>query len=182
MGFSRQEYWSGLPFPSPGDLPDPGIEPRSPALQTDTLTSEPPGNPKKESEVAQSCLALYDPMDCSPPGSSVHGILQARVLEWVAICTYIERVNVKQSSSSCWPWVVAFVCLLFCWHTWWEHWDFLKKQPVSITHVGSIKKGSGSGPASWITARAVWGQQLQQGSPDFHMCFQSSGLPWCLRG
>ena len=43
MGFSRQEYWSGLPFPSPGDLPDPGIEPRSPTLQADTLTSEPPG-------------------------------------------------------------------------------------------------------------------------------------------
>ena len=43
MGFSRQEYWSGLPFPSPGDLPDQGIEPRSPALEADTLTSEPPG-------------------------------------------------------------------------------------------------------------------------------------------
>ena len=43
MGFSRQEYWSGLPFPSPGDLPDPGIEPRSPAFQADALTSEPPG-------------------------------------------------------------------------------------------------------------------------------------------
>ena len=41
MGFSRQEYWSGLPFPSPGDLPNPGIEPRSPALQTDALPSEP---------------------------------------------------------------------------------------------------------------------------------------------
>ena len=45
MGFSRQEYWSGLPFPSPGDLPNPGIEPRSPALQTDALPSEPPGKP-----------------------------------------------------------------------------------------------------------------------------------------
>ena len=42
MGFSRQEYWSG--FPSPGDLPDPGIEPRSPALPADSLPSEPPGN------------------------------------------------------------------------------------------------------------------------------------------
>ena len=42
MGFSRQEDWSGLPFPSPGDLPNPGIEPRSPAFQADTLTSEPP--------------------------------------------------------------------------------------------------------------------------------------------
>ena len=42
MGFSRQEYWSGVPFPSPGDLPNPGIEPRSPALQADALSSEPP--------------------------------------------------------------------------------------------------------------------------------------------
>ena len=44
MGFSRQEYWSGLPFPSPGDLPDPGIEPRSPAMRADALPSEPPGH------------------------------------------------------------------------------------------------------------------------------------------
>ena len=43
MGFSRQEYWSGLPFPSPGDLPDPGIELGSPKLEADALTSEPPG-------------------------------------------------------------------------------------------------------------------------------------------
>ena len=45
MEFSRQEYWSGLPFPSPGDLPDPGIKPGSPALEADALTSEPPGKP-----------------------------------------------------------------------------------------------------------------------------------------
>ena len=45
MGFSRQGYCCGLPFPSPGDLPNPGIELRSPALQTDTLPSEPPGKP-----------------------------------------------------------------------------------------------------------------------------------------
>ena len=48
MGFSRQEYCRGLPFPSPGDLPVPGIEPGSPALETDALTSEPPGKPQKE--------------------------------------------------------------------------------------------------------------------------------------
>ena len=47
MGFFRPEYWRGLPFPSLGDLPDPGIEPRSPTLQADSLPSEPPGNPKK---------------------------------------------------------------------------------------------------------------------------------------
>ena len=45
MGFSRKEYWSGLPFPSPGDLPDPGNKPRSPALKADALTSAPPGKP-----------------------------------------------------------------------------------------------------------------------------------------
>ena len=45
MGFSRQEYWSGLPFLSPGDLPNPGIEPRSPALQADSLPFVPPGKP-----------------------------------------------------------------------------------------------------------------------------------------
>ena len=44
MEFSRQEYWSGLPFPSPGDLPDPGIEPGSPEWKADSLPSQPPGS------------------------------------------------------------------------------------------------------------------------------------------
>ena len=61
LGFSRQEHWSGLPFP----------------LQCMKM--------KSESKVAQSCLTLSDPMDRSLPGSSVHGIFQARVLEWGAI-------------------------------------------------------------------------------------------------
>ena len=47
MGFSRRGYWSGLLFPFPGDLPDPGIEPRSPALPADSLLTEPPGKPDK---------------------------------------------------------------------------------------------------------------------------------------
>ena len=59
LGFSRQEHWSGLPFPSP--------------MQ------------ESENEATQLCLTLSDPMDCSLPGSSVHGIFQARVLEWGAI-------------------------------------------------------------------------------------------------
>ena len=46
VGFSRQEYWTGLPFPSPGDLPDPEIEPGSPAFRADALTSAPLGKPK----------------------------------------------------------------------------------------------------------------------------------------
>ena len=56
MEFSRQEYWSGLPFPSPGDLPDPGIEPGSPALQADALLSEPPG--KLKTPVGSEVLSL----------------------------------------------------------------------------------------------------------------------------
>ena len=61
LGFSRQEHWSGLPFPSPMH------------------------KVKSESEVAQSSPTLSSPVDCSLPGSSIHGIFQARVLEWGAI-------------------------------------------------------------------------------------------------
>ena len=76
-GIFQQEYWSGLPFPSPGDLPNSGIEPRSPPLQAVTLPSEPPGRPKVK--VTQLCPTLCNPMDYT-----VHGILQAKILEWVA--------------------------------------------------------------------------------------------------
>ena len=53
MEFFKQEYWSGLPFPSPGDLPHPGIKPGSPALQADALPSEPPGKPNKKDADSQ---------------------------------------------------------------------------------------------------------------------------------
>ena len=51
VGFSRPEYWSGEPFPSPGDLPNPRTEPRSPALQADSLPAEPPGKPSYGSTI-----------------------------------------------------------------------------------------------------------------------------------
>ena len=60
MGFSRQEYWSGLPFPSPGDLPDPGIEPGSPTLEADALTSEPPGKPLVGSRDSSNLFLTLD--------------------------------------------------------------------------------------------------------------------------
>ena len=99
---SRQENWSGLPFPTPGDLPNPGIETKSLASPALAVQLRHQGrstlvmgvNKYREmgvhSEdcvwlVAQSCPTLCDPMDCNLPGSSVHGILQARILEWVAI-------------------------------------------------------------------------------------------------
>ena len=58
MGFFRQEYWSGLPFLSPGDLPKPGIKPRSPALQTDALPSEPPGKPPADTKEELKSLLM----------------------------------------------------------------------------------------------------------------------------
>ena len=86
MEFSRQEYWSGLLFPSPGDLPNPGIEPGSFTFQADALTSEqrldveslvlatklPNYFSSQFSSVAQSCPTLCDPMNCSTPGLPVH--------------------------------------------------------------------------------------------------------------
>ena len=78
MEFSRHEYWSGLPFPSP-------------IMKV-----------KSEREVAQSCPTLGDPMDCSLPGSSVHGIFQARVLEWVAISfSMVSSQTRDQTQVSC---------------------------------------------------------------------------------
>ena len=117
MGFPRQECWSGLPFLSPGDLPNSGIEPKSPALWTDSLSAEPQGKPKNTevgslsllqwifltqesnrsllpcrwilyqlsyqgSPKSESCSVMSNL--CNPVDYAVHGILQARILEWVA--------------------------------------------------------------------------------------------------
>ena len=62
MGFSRQECWIGLPFPSPGDLPDRGIKPGSAALQADALPSEPPGKPAMQ-ETRDQSLGQEDPLE-----------------------------------------------------------------------------------------------------------------------
>ena len=88
MEFSRQGYQSGQPFPSSGDLPNPGIEPRYPSFQADSLLSEPPGKSQGNYAAAkslQSCRTLCDPRDGSPPGSPIPRILRARILKWVAI-------------------------------------------------------------------------------------------------
>ena len=103
MEFSSQDYWSGLPLPTPEDLPDPGIKPKSPALVGGFFTTEPPGKSTWNVAcvcvcvcclcvlVTQSCLTLCDLMDCSLPGSSVHGILLARILEWVVRMSTLKR-------------------------------------------------------------------------------------------
>ena len=63
MGFSRQEYWSELPFPPPGNLPDPGIDPQSavfPTLQVDSLSSEPLGKPEHQQQIKVQLFATWD--------------------------------------------------------------------------------------------------------------------------
>ena len=71
MGFPRQEFWSGLPFPSPGDLPNLGIKLKSPAWQADSLPLSHLGSWRKTCSVTKLCLTLCDPVDCSMPGFSV---------------------------------------------------------------------------------------------------------------
>ena len=66
MGFSSQECWSGVPFPSPGDLPDPGLEPGSPALQTDSLSTKPLGKPSNHQSVAFCATACAETASISP--------------------------------------------------------------------------------------------------------------------
>ena len=68
MEFSRPEYWSGLPLPSPGDLPDPGIKPRSLTLQVDSLPTEPPGKPKNTGVGSLSLLQQIFPTQESNQG------------------------------------------------------------------------------------------------------------------
>ena len=142
MGLSRQEHWSGLPYLPALDLPNPGIEPtslRSPALGGVFFTSSAPGKPegrhycflKEEAEKAtqvftwlvaaaaaakslQSCPTLCDPIDGSPPGSPIPGILQARTLEWVAMSfSNAGKWKVKVKSLSrvrlfATPWTAAY--------------------------------------------------------------------------
>ena len=95
MGFSRQEYWSGLPFPSPEALPDPGIEPRPPELQSYSLPSEPPGKPclsipaSNKSQVLLKYPSTNQPRDIACPG------------EWVSPSARLYPVAVLRVGLSC---------------------------------------------------------------------------------
>ena len=82
---SQARILEWVAIPPPGDLPDPGMESVSPALQEDPLPLSHQGSPAAAAKSLQSCPTLCDPIDGSPPGSAVPGILQARTLEWAAI-------------------------------------------------------------------------------------------------
>ena len=116
MGFSRQEYWSRLPFPPPGDLPNPRIKPASPGSPASAGRFFTTGAAKS----LQSCSTLCDPIDGSPSGFPIPGILQARTLEWVAI-----------SFSNAWKWKVK-VKSLSCVRLFATSWTAAYQAPMSM--------------------------------------------------
>ena len=112
MGFPRQEYWSGLPFPSPGDLPDPEIKPGSPALAGRVFTTEPPGKPYRRTcacmlrrvpllvnpwtVACQTPLSMgfsrqdyWDALPCPPPGNLPNPVISNLHLLWLHHCRLI---------------------------------------------------------------------------------------------
>ena len=93
MEFSRQEYWRGLPFPSPGDLPNPGIEARSPSLQADALPSEPPGKAleKTHTKWQRSSTANLNNL-LKKIKKEVHS-------EWFNLCDIIEKEKTRKKSD-----------------------------------------------------------------------------------
>jgi len=105
MGFSRQEYWSGLPFPSPGDLRNPGVKPGSPTLQADALPSEPPG---------KSCSI---PGSGRPPGEGIGYPLQ---YSWASLVAQL----VKNLPAMREIWVQSLV---------WE--DLLEKRKATLSSI-----------------------------------------------
>ena len=111
LGFSRQEHWSGLPF----------------LLQCLKV--------KSESEVAQLCPTLSDPMDCFLPGSSAHGILQARVLEWVAIKSTLQKLC---SFTSIYSTKINFALSLLLSLCWMLN-SFFKKKSLNGGYFNSLR-------------------------------------------
>ena len=115
MEFCRQEYWSGLPIPPPAALPDPGIEPRSPVLQADSLPFEPPGKPIILSSTMCKLSYLKSGVSVTPAGvSSTHRIIQL----WPSLCRHViarpfsDSIPFLQNSQSC---TTALFPLGICW-------------------------------------------------------------------
>ena len=93
MGFSRQEYWSGLSFPSPGDLPNPGIKPRFPTLQADFLLTKPPGKPNTTYQIRSDQISRSAVSDSLRPHESQHARppYHHQLLEFTQ--THVHRVS-----------------------------------------------------------------------------------------
>ena len=112
MGFSRQEYWSGLPFPSPEDLPDLGIKPGSPALQADALPSEPPGNYALFDETRR--LISVWPIWENPEESAKQCNYCAPALLRSQCAQWSPKGLVKMQLHCQWVWAGGWQALMWC--------------------------------------------------------------------
>ena len=148
MGFSRQEYWSGLPFSSPGDLPDPGIEPGSSAFQADSLPSEPPGKPKEKLDFIK--IKNF----CSSKDTFKKVKRSSR--EWENI--FVNYISDKSLKSECESHVLLFA-------TPWT-WDFPGKNTVLGCHffLQGILTTQGSN-LGLLHSRQILYHLSHQGSP-----------------
>ena len=169
---SRPEYWSGQPFLSPGDLPNPGIEPRSPELQADSLLSE-----SQFSSVTQLCPTLCDPMDCSMPGLPVHHHLPELTQ------THVHRVGDPSHPSnhlipchpllllpSIFPSIRVFSneSILHIWYP--KYWSFSLSISPSDEYSGLI-----SFRMDWLDHLAV--QETFMSFPQYHS--SKASILWC---
>ena len=157
LGFSRQEHWSGVPFPSPMH------------------------ESESENEVTQLCPTLCDPMDCSLPGSSVHRIFQARVLEWVAISFF----NEKQSLLSFLKWLCLSIYFWLCWvvllHSGFALAAVSGGYPPARAHGLQQLQGAGAvAGAHGLSCSATW-DLLRQGSNQYLWHWQTVLSHWTTR-
>ena len=138
MGFSRQEYWSGLPFPSPGDLPDPGIERGSPAFEADALTSEPPGN---RVDLNSRAITVYSPTPKLCPSQWAFFILKWSLFnpEWELNSSYMKTKHFWLPIwLSSWPLVFTQSAFLTNWSD--RNWCCRKLEIKTNNHIKKKKK------------------------------------------
>ena len=128
MKFSRQEYWSGLSFPSPGNLPNPGIKPGSPALQTDCLLSEPPGKPRVRKYVGR----------CQSPGVEWWGEMGC----WCLMLTEFQFRRVKIQEMDGFKFILATQPSVQPCHLLDPRWLLLLLATFPLTTVQNSIKGS----------------------------------------
>ena len=140
MQFPKQEYWGGLPFPSPGALPDPGIELASPALAGRFFTTEPPGKVK----VAQLCPTLCDPMDYNPwnsPGQNA-GVGSSFLLQGI-----FPTRGSSQGLQHC-RWILYQLSHLGSPRKWSFYFIFLARHPACRIWV-PLTRGQTQAPLQW---------------------------------
>ena len=142
MGFSRHEYWSGLPRRSPGDLPNPGMEPRSPAVQVDSLPTVPPGKPMNSRVDRLSLLQGNSQLKNQTRVSCIAGGFFASWTTWEALKVSFEVQSLSRVQLFVTQWTVAYHAPLSIGFSRQEYWSGLPfPSPEDLPNPG-IEPGS----------------------------------------